>query len=86
MTWCRRGRSLWARNFDTHGLFTTAAAGDVYSDFYTELYGVMVWVPLSSLPSQPDGHGRHLDYEALLACQPVLDTLRGAFDALSGLL
>src|SRR5258708_31132808 len=56
----------WVRNFDTHQLFEVAAQGDVYSDFYTAVYGVLVWKPLADLPAQTDGHNRHQDYAAQL--------------------
>jgi hypothetical protein len=82
-----RGAS-WARNFDTHQLFRLAppTLSGLYSRYYTALYGVQIWVPLSSLPAQSDKHGRHLDYQAELEGKIILDTLRGAFDAMAALL
>ena len=76
----------WARNFDTHQLYAVASQQDVYSNFYTAMYGILVWKPLSSLPQSTDKYGRHLDYATELEGKPVLDTLRCAFDALAGLL
>src|SRR5215216_1118795 len=38
--------AIWARTFDVHDVVTVAAMGDVYSDYYTAMYGVLVWKPL----------------------------------------
>lgn len=76
----------WARTFDTHQLYTLGSLRDAYSDLYTAAYEALVWKPLSSLPATSDKHGRHLDYAAELENKPVLDTLRGAFDAMAGML
>jgi hypothetical protein len=46
------------------------------------MYGVLVW----KLLARTDGARRHEDYKAVLAGRPVLDTLRGAFDAMAELL
>jgi hypothetical protein len=79
---------MWARTFDTHDTVVVASVGDVFSDFWTELWGVLVWKPLASLPEQVDnhGHGRHLDYRDVLQGRAVLDTTRRAFDAMAALL
>jgi hypothetical protein len=91
----RAARAIaWVRKFDTHDTAVVAAPGDVYSNFYTMMYGVLVWKPLAQLPEQIDsaGHDRHLDYENQLkdpvtgARLPVLDTIRRAFDAMAALL
>ena len=38
----RRARAaMWARTFDTHDLVVVASLADVFSDFYTELFGVL---------------------------------------------
>lgn len=76
----------WARNLDTHQLFRTAQAADMYTDYYAELYGVLAWRPRSELPPRPDGHDRDLAYVDELEGRPVLDTLRKAFDAMAALL
>jgi hypothetical protein len=76
----------WARNFDTHRLFSAGSLQGVYSDFCAAIFGVLVWESLSSLPESTDKYDRHLDYEAELDGKPILDTLRNAFDAMAGLL
>lgn len=73
----------WVRNFDTHQLFAVGSQQDVYSDYYTAMYGVLVWKPLADLPAQADSHDRHEDYSERLAGNVVLDSLRHAFDAMS---
>lgn len=80
--------AMWARAFDTHRLFAVAKPRDVYSNYYTKLYGVLIWVPLSSLPVawNPPKYGQDTDYKAELEGKPVLDTLRGAFDGMATLL
>jgi hypothetical protein len=82
-----RGAS-WARNLDTHELFDTASLEDVYSGYYTAVYGTLVWKPLADLPSQVDSTGNHreVDYAAELEGKVILDSLRGAFDAMAALL
>jgi hypothetical protein len=35
--------ACWARHLDTHRLFVTAADADLYSDYYTNKYGLLVW-------------------------------------------
>ncbi len=42
--------SIWARSFDTHQLVVVAEPGDVFSDFMTNMFGVLVWRSLSHLP------------------------------------
>jgi hypothetical protein len=74
--------AMWARRFDTHDLIVVASLADLFSDFYTEMFGVLAWQPLA----QTDPDGRHLDYAAMLEGRPVLDTIRRAFDAMAGLL
>ena len=76
--------ALWARTFDTHDAHVAGEISGLYSNYYTNLYGVLAWVPLSGLPpkARQDRHGRHRVYEERLANRPVLDTMRVAFDAL----
>lgn len=78
----------WARNLDTHKLFNTASMEDVYPGYYTAIYGTLVWKPLADLVEQVDstGHHREIDYAAELEGKVILDTLRGAFDAMAALL
>jgi hypothetical protein len=80
--------AIWARTFDVHDVVAAAAMGDVYSDYFTAMYGVLVWKPLASLPDQTDkwGHDRHLDYASFLENRSVLGTSRRAFDAMATLL
>jgi len=76
----------WVRNFDTHQLFATGTQEDVYSDYYTAAYGVLVWKPLAGLPVQVDKYQREADYSAQLEGKVILDSMRRAFDAMAVLL
>jgi hypothetical protein len=78
--------AIWARTFDVHDVVAVAAMGDVYPDYYTAMYGVLVWKPLASLPQQTDKWDRHLDYASFLENRGVLGTSRRAFDAMAALL
>jgi hypothetical protein len=80
--------AMWARSFDTHESVVVASPKDAYSNYYTNMYGVLVWKPLEDLPEQIDKHnlGRHIDYRDLLQGRPVLDTIRRAFDAMASTL
>ena len=83
----RAARAIaWARAFDTHETVVVASHSDIYSNFYTEMYGSLVWKPLAQLPVQTDKHDRHIDYQSELQGRPVLDSIRRAFDALAALL
>jgi hypothetical protein len=75
---------IWVRTFDTHDGLVTAQLDGVYSKFYTELFGVLVWTQGFAETVRPDGHGRDRLFSQLLEGRPVLDTLRTAFDTLSG--
>jgi hypothetical protein len=44
--------AIWARTFDVHRVVAVAAMGDVFSDYFTAMFGVLVWKPLASLPEQ----------------------------------
>ena len=80
--------ALWARNIDTHELVTSADLEDAYSDYYTEMYGVLVWAPLDALPTPTKTdlkNGHPAAYAEALAGRPVLDTIRRAFDDLASL-
>jgi hypothetical protein len=78
--------AIWARTFDVHDVVAVAAMGDVFSDYFTAMFGVLVWKPLASLPEQTDKYDRHLDYVKFLKGMPVLGTSRRAFDAMAALL
>jgi hypothetical protein len=77
---------MWVRADDTHNLFMEvappAALADVYPDYYTAMYGTLVWQPLT----KPDSAGRDKDYADTLKGRSVLGTTRRAFDALASLL
>jgi len=77
--------AIWARTFDVHAVVAVASMGDVYSDYYTAMYGVLVWKPLVSLPVQTDKFNRHLDYASFLENRSVLGSSRRAFDAMAAL-
>jgi hypothetical protein len=83
--------AIWIRSFDTHEIAELSTTDDVYSDFYTELYGVAVWKPLEAMPfvHRPAERSamlaRYDDYRNLER-MPVLDTMRPAFDGLASLL
>lgn len=78
--------AIWARTFDVHRVVAVAAMGDVFSDYFTAMFGVLVWKPLASLPEQIDKYDRHLDYASFLENRSVLGTSRRAFDAMAALL
>jgi hypothetical protein len=82
--------AIWIRRYDTHHLFEVANIGEVCSDFYTELYGVLAWKPLASMgfvkePDEDWALTRYQDYQGL-ENMAVLDTMRRAFDGLAALL
>jgi hypothetical protein len=78
--------AMWVRADDTHNLFAVvtapAAPADLYTDFYTEMYGVLAWQPLT----ETDPAGRDQDYADTLEGRAVLGTTRRAFDAMAALL
>jgi hypothetical protein len=79
--------ALWIRSYDTHEIAAVAKFKDAYSNFYTELHGILVWkciadMPFVNLPKAPD---RYVDYQSNLENNPVLDTLRSSFDGLATL-
>lgn len=78
--------ALWIRACDVHDLVCPAGLGDSYSDYYTTTYSSLVWEDVAKLPIYPDtgtGEVKMNDYKANLQGQPVLDTLRSAFDGLA---
>lgn len=78
--------AIWARTFDVHRVVAVAAMGHAFSDYFTAMFGVLVWKPLASLPEQIDKYDRHLDYASFLENRSVLGTSRRAFDAMAALL
>ena len=68
-------------NFHTHDVVEVSETANIYSGYYTRLYGVLAWRPRSSFTTNPDGEGRHLFYDRHLEGRPVLDTLQTAVSA-----
>jgi hypothetical protein len=63
---------------------TTAA--DQYSNYYTNLYGVLAWRPRTDFTTEDDdGRGWHLLYDSRLEGRSVLDTLQQAAEALEAI-
>jgi hypothetical protein len=80
------GAVVWARKYRIHDSMEVSRAAGLYSDYYTNLYGVLAWLPRSDFTEQDDdGRGWHLSYDAYLEGRPVLDTLRHAAKALVAL-
>lgn len=79
--------AIWIRTFDTHEIATVADIGDKYAHVYTAIYGVLVWRQPAAMPFliMPNEIARFNDYQAHLADQVVLTTLRAAFDGLTAL-
>lgn len=79
--------ALWIRCYDTHEIATVSKFKDVYSDFYTKMYGVLVWRCIADMPfvKLPKAADRYMDYQSNLENKPVLDALRSAFDGLAAL-
>jgi hypothetical protein len=77
--------TLWARTFDTHDAVVVGKMDDIFSDYYTKMYGTLVWRPLTDLPAQSSSHGQHDDYVTYLAGCAVFDTVRQAFDTLAAM-
>jgi hypothetical protein len=72
----------WVRKFHTHHLIEVSKAAAVYSGYYTNLYGVLVWRDRADITIIEDDEGRrHEFYDAELAGKPVLDTLQQAVAA-----
>jgi hypothetical protein len=78
---------LWIRAFDTHEVATVSELGDLISDYYTNIYGVLVWRSHAAMPfANSDKDGRYVDYDTNLQDRPVLDTLNAAFSGLEALI
>jgi hypothetical protein len=78
---------LWIRSYDTHEIAAVSKFKDVYSDFYTKMYGVLVWQCIADMAfvKLPNAADRYMDYQSNLENKPVLDTLRSASDGLAAL-
>jgi hypothetical protein len=79
--------ALWIRSYDTHEIATVSKFKDVYSGFYTKMYGVLVWQCIADMPfvRLPKATDRYVDYQSNLENKPVLDTPRFAFDGLAAI-
>lgn len=73
---------VWTRAFHTHDVVEVSKAADLYSDYFTELYGTLAWRPRSDFTNNEDGEDRHVFYDGFLAGRPVFDTLQKAVSAL----
>lgn len=77
---------VWARKYRVHDSMEVSRAADLYSDYFTKLYGVLAWRPRSHFTTEDDnGRGWHLFYDAYLEGHPVLDTLQHAVKTLETL-
>lgn len=80
------GAVVWARKYRIHDSMEVSQAADLYSNYYTNLYGVLAWRPRSDFTTEDDdGRGWHLSYDTYLEGCPVLDTLQEAAKALEAL-
>lgn len=76
---------LWARKLDTHDSLLTSELGDVFSDYFTEMFGVLVWKPLAPEAGEGDPYARRPEYEHDLQGKPVLDTMAHVFRGIKDL-
>jgi hypothetical protein len=66
------------RHKDTHKLVQVTEPADVFGDYFTNMFGRLVWNP----PPEVIADNRYLRYDAVfLKGRTVLDTLRAAYDA-----
>jgi hypothetical protein len=72
------GALVYARGAMHHRLVNWSPLGEAYSDYYTDMYEVLVWVD-SAPELDPKGKGRDAYFDALVAGKPVLDTLDKAY-------
>ncbi len=72
---------VWARKFRTHEVAEVSQAADLYSGYYTNLYGVLAWRPRADFTADTDGRDWHRFYDTYLEGRPVLDTLQIAVSA-----
>jgi hypothetical protein len=82
--------AIWIRRYDTHEIASVSTMADLYSDFFSDLYGVLAWKPVASMgfveePDKDWALTRYQDYQGL-ENKAVLDTMRRAFDGLASLL
>lgn len=66
------------RHKDTHQLVQVTEPADVFTDYFTNKFGTLVW----DAPADAVADNRYSKYDAaFLEGRPVLDTLRAAYDA-----
>jgi hypothetical protein len=76
---------VWARKFRTHEVVEVSRPADIYSGYYTKIYGVLAWRPRSDFTADTGGRGWHMFYDTYLEGHPVLDTLQTAASAVMAL-
>jgi hypothetical protein len=76
---------VWVRKFRTHDVVEVSKVADVYSRYYTKIYGVLVWRPRSDFNAGEDGRDWHKFYDRHLEGRPVLDTLQAAISAMAAI-
>jgi hypothetical protein len=83
----------WSRKFRTHDLVEVTGPGDVFTDYFTDLFGTLIWrdssyiasvmaSPTRKKPPTASDRKRAGYYRDHLAGKPVLDTLQGGIGAL----
>jgi hypothetical protein len=80
--------ALWVRRYDTQEIVSVSDPADVYTDRYLKLYELLVWKPVAAIEGKAPGGSalaRYQDYQGHLENNPVLDTMRPAFDGLATL-
>jgi hypothetical protein len=74
---------VWARKFRTHESMELSQAADLFSNYFTNLFGVLAWRPRSEFGAGEDGdRGWHAFYDTYLDGRSVLDTLQTAVSAI----
>jgi hypothetical protein len=77
---------VWARKFRTHDVVEVSQAADLYSRYYTKLYGVLAWRPRCDFTASTDDRGWHDYYDRHLEGRPVLDTMQAAISAVTAMI
>jgi hypothetical protein len=83
----------WSRKFHTHDVIEVTEPGGVFTDYYTELYGTLIWrdssyiasvmaSPKRKKPPTATDRIRASYFQDHLAGQAVLDTLQRGIGAL----
>lgn len=79
------GALVYARGAMHHRVVNWSPLGEAHSDYYTDMYGVLVWVDSAPEPD-PTGKGRDAYFDTLVAGKPVPDTLNNAYRFLTELI